>query len=273
MYQARENELLFSKRDWFSVEENQKHTMISNINEIDGNRLLNVSVDDLCDYYEQKYRIDVPVLDEDKIVADQRETQIDVSRRWDRDIRDRSRPFYISGTAVDITIPFTGDADAFWIRPSTYSMNPPRAKIRGQTLNLTIEGEKLDPKAVRAEIDGAISDIKVHLDRLRSSADSLNGQLRKIACDNINRRRQKLLNDQQLVAGLGFPLRERADAPKTYTAPEVRRRITPVMPSASTAPYQPEPVLSDTDYRAYPVRNVQYGAGDGAQSVGVRDDG
>ena len=57
MYQARENELLFSKRDWFSVEENQKLTMISNINEIDGNKLLNISVDDLCDYYEQKYGV------------------------------------------------------------------------------------------------------------------------------------------------------------------------------------------------------------------------
>ena len=43
-------------------------------------------------------------------------------------------------------------------------------------------------------------------------------------------------------------MKERQDAPLTYVAPEVRRNITPSLPPASTAPYQPELALSIADY-------------------------
>ena len=72
--------------------------------------------------------------------------------------------------------------------------------------------------------------------------------IQQVAREQINFRRQKLLSDQSLVANLGFPLRERNDAPRTFAAPNVRRRITPTMPAASTAPYVPEPTLSNDDY-------------------------
>jgi len=239
---------LFSKADWFSIEEHQKKIMFAAIDEMGGNRLLNTSVDDLCNFFEQEYRIDVPVLHEDNIVADQSETQIDVSQNHDRFILDRSESFCITGTAVEITIPFTGDFEVFNIRPTTYSVNPPRALLINDALVLKIEGTDLEPENVRNRINCAIADIKTHLERLRSSADGFNGQLRKIARGHIEHRRQKLLADQNLVASLGFPLKERADAPRTYTAPEVRRRITPVMPPASTDPYRAEPALSMDDY-------------------------
>ena len=69
---------LFSSFDWHSVQEHQKKTIIEEISHLESNRLLNSSIMDLCDYFEKKYRIDVPFLD-DQIVADQRETKIDVS--------------------------------------------------------------------------------------------------------------------------------------------------------------------------------------------------
>jgi hypothetical protein len=52
---------------------------------------------------------DVPQIYSDDLVVDQRETQIDVSRDPDRWISDRSRPYYITGTSVDVEIPFTGN--------------------------------------------------------------------------------------------------------------------------------------------------------------------
>ena len=61
----------------------------------------------------------MPVLDENQIVADPQETEIDVSQDQMRSIRDRSRPFYITGTLVEVTIPFSGDRGAFTIQPTT----------------------------------------------------------------------------------------------------------------------------------------------------------
>ncbi len=76
------DDYLFCGTDWFLVEEGQKRALQSEIDAIDGNRLLNTSVDDLCDFFEEKYRIDVPELHEDQIVVDQQETQVDVSRSF-----------------------------------------------------------------------------------------------------------------------------------------------------------------------------------------------
>ena len=92
---------LFSTTDWFSVEEDQKRSIASEIDGLEGNRLLNTSVGDLYDYLEKKYRIDVPVLEEDRIVADQKETQLDVSRDPNRFIRDRTCPSYVTGTMIE----------------------------------------------------------------------------------------------------------------------------------------------------------------------------
>jgi hypothetical protein len=109
----RERNYLFSKYDWFSVQENQKKQLTAEISQMDGNRLLNTSPDDLCDYFEEKYRVNVPILRESEITADQKETQIDVSGERLRAIRDRSRPFHIPGTEIEITVPFDGDTEVF----------------------------------------------------------------------------------------------------------------------------------------------------------------
>ena len=242
------DDYLFCGTDWFSVEESQRRTLQSEIDDIDGNRLLNTSVDDLCAYFEDKFRIDIPELHEDQIVADQQETQIDVSQDPMRFIRDRSRPFHVAGTLIEVTVPFSGESEAFAIQPTTYTTAPPRGEIRDSALVIKVQGADLDSQQVRAEIDRTIGAIKQYLDWLRGSARGFNEQVRRLANERIIWRRKKLLADQNLVANLGFPLKERAGAPQTFTAPNVRRRIAPTMPRASTAPYKPEPVLSTDDY-------------------------
>ena len=242
------SDYLFCGTDWFSVEKSQERALQSEIDAIDGDRLLNTSVDDLCDFFEEKFRIDIPELHEDQIVADQEETQIDVSQDPMRYIRDTSRPFYVAGTLIEVTVPFSGESEAFAIRPTTYTLAPPRGEIRGNALVIKVQGTDLEPQRVRDEIDRTIGEVKTYLDRLRGNASGLNEQIRRLANERINWRRQKLLADQNLVADLGFPLKERASASRTFTAPNVRRRITPTMPSASTAPYKPEPILRADDY-------------------------
>ena len=239
---------LFCGTDWFSVEKNQKRALQSEIDSIDGNRLLNTSVDDLCDYFEEKFRVDIPELYEDQIVADQQEIQIDVSQDPMRFIRDTSRPFYVPGTLIEVTIPFSGESVAFTIQPTTHTLSPPRGEIRGNTLVVKVQGTDLEPQRVKGEIDRAVGKIKEYLAWLRGNAYGLNEQIRRLAGERINSRRQKLLADQNLLTGLGYPIKERADTRQTYTAPNVRRRIMPAMPPASTAPYKPEPVLSADDY-------------------------
>jgi len=234
-------DLLFRKYDWFSIAENQRTRMREEIASFDSNRLLNSSPEDLADYFEGKYEVDVPLLLEEEIVADQSTAQIDVSQDRMRGIRDRSRPFYIEGTEVRVDIPYTGDATLFDVQPTSFSLQGTHASISGNVLSISVSGANLDQQRVKSEIDLSIGHIQSTLDTLRNDASQLNNTLRNLAKQQIDQRRNKLLEDQNLVSGLGFKLKERPDAPKTYVAPSVRRKIKPALPKASSAPYKPEP--------------------------------
>ena len=239
---------LFNDVDWHSVQQNQKDRMNGEIAGMDGNRLLNTAVGDLADYFTEKYRVDPPILDEEGIHVDQREVQMDVSRDQNRFISDRSRPFTVAATAVDVTIPFSGDAELFKVQPTSYTSMPPRGRVNGDHLMVSFHGTNFEPERLRQSIDRQIQSIGSYLETLRGNAEGLNNELPRLANEQIEYRRKKLLGDQSLVASLGFPMKTRADAPGTYSAPEVRRRIQPKMPAASTVPYKPEPVLTGEDY-------------------------
>jgi len=244
----RDREYLFSNARWHDVEAHQLQEMRKAIETMDGNRLLNTSVDDLASYFEQKFEIEVPALLTDEIVVDQRETKIDVSRDQNRMIFDRSRPFHITGTEIEVEIPFTGEAEAFKVQPTTYTMNPPRAEVRGNVLVLRIVGTNLNADGVRAEVDRTVNDIESYLSTLRGNATGLKNQLPSQARSAIESRRQKLLADRSLVGGLGFKMKERPGTQQTFAAREVRKKIAPTLPPASSAPYKPEPTLSNADY-------------------------
>lgn len=244
---ARED-YLFTGPDWHSVDRHQRQQMVAGIEKVDPDRLLNTSVDDLALYFSEKYKIDVPILDEENLVVDQREKQIDASRDQNRYITDRSRPFYITGSEIDVEIPFTGEAEAFKIQPNPFTLSPPRASVRGNLLTFTIVGTNLEATQVRGEIERTVREVQLYLANLRANVAGLNGQLQGEARNAIEARRDKLLANRNTVASLGFKMKERQNAPKTYVPSEVRKKISPVMPSASSAPYKPEPALGQSDY-------------------------
>lgn len=240
---------LFLTYDWFSFKNSRINDVENEIVTWNENRLLNTSVEDLCKDLVEKCRIDVPVLDRGGIVVDQRETEVDVSRDPNRFIPDPSQPFYILGTEIEITVPFTGDSVAFMIRPTVYSLSPPRGNVRDGILTFFITGVDLEADKVRSEINQKVDHIDSYLNNLRTSAEALNSELDSTAHQRINQRREKLLADQKLVSSLGFKLKQRNDSPKTYRAPEVRRKIKSALRPASSMPSELEPTLDEADYK------------------------
>lgn len=220
----KDREYLFSNARWHDVEAHQLQEMREAIESMEGNRLLNTSVDDLAGHFEQKFRIEIPTLRTEEIVVDQRETKIDVSRDHNRMIFDRSKPFHITGTEIEVEIPFTGEAEAFKVQPTTYTSSPPRAQVRGGVLLMHIVGTNLNADGVRAEIDRTVTEIESHLSTLHGNAAGLNGQLPSQARTAIESRRQKLLADRNLLGGLQDEgaLRDSADVCSARSAEEDR---------------------------------------------------
>ena len=242
------NDILFAQHNWSSVKDTQIRMMRREVDEFEANRLLNTPVDDLREYFVQKYRIDVPVLQEDSIVVDQHETKVDVRHDPRRFILDRSRPALVSGTAIEVDIPFDGDEAMFRIRPTHYNTNPPCARILNGKLRVCVVGADLKSDGVKSTIRATIVAINEYLEWQRQDATGFNSALQRLVTEHLSARRRKLLQDRDLVASLGFPLRPRADANQTFAVPEVRRRVTPTMPKSSAGVFKPEPALSDEQF-------------------------
>ena len=241
---------IFNSSDGSPLKRDRREKLAEKVNGWNENQLLNTSVDDLCMYFVDKYRIDIPDLNRDGIVVDQHETRIYASKDRSRAIRDRSQPSYVLGTTIEITVPFTGDSQAFTVRPRTFSLDSllPCVTVGVQTLTILITDINLESGEVRRRIKHILDSIDRALNTLREHAKTLNRQLESMARLRIEQRRKKLLANHEPRCFSWFPLKQRNDSPKTYRAPEVRRKITAVPPPASSIPYEPEPTLGDTDY-------------------------
>lgn len=240
-YGAREPELLFHKHDMFRVMEAHQAGVVQLVRNMDGDRLLNTPTDDLVQYAVEKFAFDLPQLLTDQAAVDQREE--------DLEIHDYGRVVRVKGTVVELTIPFTGDKDFFFIRPTTFNYNPPRAIVSDQALVILVQGRSLSKDEVQRELQRTITDIQQYLDWQKTSAAEIARTIPETARNEIEARKAKLLKDRDLVAGLGFAMKERPGASRTFVAPEVRRKVEPKLPPASTAPYKPEPTLDDTQYQ------------------------
>lgn len=242
--------LLFAEHDLRSVIQAHQQKMFAEIDGIEGNRLLNSGVEDLCDYFEQKYTIEAPQLREGEITVDQSDTQVDISRDPERNFiyRHVGGSHHVKGTAVSCYIPFDGDADLFKCRPSTFSLSGTYAIIRHNELILTYTQIEHNETAIKASYERDIANIRQTLATIANDVAGFNTSLRSNARGWIERRRQKLLKDQNLAASLGFPLRRRPDAPATYSAPSVKRKPPVARPPSSNATYEPEPTLDPQEY-------------------------
>ena len=240
---------MFCNTDWVSVEQSQRANLIQEINTYPSEKLLNTATDDLASYFEEKFRLAVPALQKDQITVDQKEIELDVSQDRERAFLDRSRPFYVKGTCVEVEVPFLGEESFFRVKPTTYSMNPPRATIRQDKLIIKKQGTDLDSQKLKEDLDNELSSIETYLENLRQSAEQFNNSILTMARVQIESRKKKLLQDKNLVANLGFPLKQRLGTEHTYTAPEIKRKITPIPPKASSEPYQPEPILDEKEYQ------------------------
>lgn len=240
--------LLFSEYDLLSVLEHQKQELFKKIDRIEGNQLLNTSLEDLLDYFERQYKLEPPRLKEDEITVDQREVDVDVSKDPSREIFDRSKPFYVKGTEVQFFIPYDGDQELFKCRPGLFPLNPPRGSVDNQQIIISFKVLEHKADEIRAAFERTLTQIKQYLERMEKHVSLYNASLRDRARARLEALREKLLKDQGLVASLGFPLRKRWDAPQTYVVPTVRRKVIPRMPEASIAPFVPEPTLDMAEY-------------------------
>jgi hypothetical protein len=224
----------------------QQSEALRAVEEWDPDELLATAEADVIGYLVDKYSVDGPVLDRDRI------EQLPVSE----DVRAVAAEFpgyygetlHRRMTKVVVVVPFTGEKDVFKFSPNQ-SWGHARAQVRDGELRLSWTGDPqfgLDAAAIRRHFDGELDSIDRTLSAAHTDIERYNVTLRTRVTSAVADRRSKLLADRQVEASLGFPVRQRPDASK-FSVPVTRRKVEPRRPTA-TGPFRAEPVLPEAQY-------------------------
>ena len=240
--------MLFRRFELRAALEERDNKLTGSVESVSASEILSRAPDHMAEELCDAFRVEPPVLRESDIQASQEEAQVDVSHDPQRFILDRSSPFYLSGTRVSFHVPFDGDPELFGAQPSSFTFSPPNADVRDGELVFTYERLDHDAQAAKAEIERELAEVRKYLSWIQNDVAPFNESLRAKAKQRIERRREKLLKDQGMVSQLGYPLRRREEAPRTYTVPAARRRSRVARPARGDKPFVPEPALELAEY-------------------------
>jgi hypothetical protein len=238
-------ERLFTSGDMLRTLGAQQESARQAVYDWNADQLLATAEADLIEYVVGKYSISCPVLHRDQIEQLPVSEEVGSARDAFSGLTYQRRV-----TKILIAVPFDGEEDVFRLRPSQFGLSTPAAQVLKGELRLTWtsdQGANADHEAVRRYFDGQLDRIEQLLGWARADVDRHNRDLRVQVSSAVAERKAKLLADRQLEAGIGFPVRKRADAPQ-YAVPVKRRKIeTPRRPTAN-GPFEPEPVLPNEQY-------------------------
>lgn len=245
-------EVLFSGNSVFDIAREYPRHAVERAGRFTESELLNNSTDHLIGVILDEYALDVPVLLDDEVWIDEKE--VESIRRPNRyseysftSFEDRAQK--VKEHFVVFHLPFRGDRDIFRFEPSRRILSGLQADIGANELVLNFRTAGRDQQRIRADIDGAIAEIRQHLDQIRLDFQNVPSQIDQTVRHWIEQRKVALLQQKGTVAALGFPMKKRPDAPTTYRAPEMKRKIAQAAAMPASAPFKPEPTMDEADYR------------------------
>ena len=240
---------LFSGPPAHAVEEHVQTTAMSQLKAHNEEVILRRPTEDLVTELLAKHSLRFPELRETDTWVEESEVVTEVPVRgydFENDRHGGTRTF--TSHIVSFHVPFDGDGSLFNVQPSRRSLPGPAAELNGQELIIQIATDQKSDAQVRHEFGSLIESIKQHLSTLANDLRHTTSQIEAPARIYVEERKAQLLKHKNLVAYLGFPMKRRADVPRTYAAPDVRRKLTPVKPQIVAA-FKPEPALAEAEYQ------------------------
>ena len=243
------SDLLFHGKDLSALVHGYEDAIKKEVEKWERNRILASSESDLVTYLVEKYTLDAPRLLRDQVhIASEGETKIDIRGRFEYDVRNRNSPCFIPGSYVTVAIPFEGDGDLFGFQASAFNFNPPRGRVSGSNVLISFQDVKLDAQQTRDEINAVIGRIEEQLSRLKNDCNGWNARVEGVAEQCIRIRKNRLLEQADVVSALGLPMKRRPDSAVTNAVPVVRKKRPVELPPSPKEAFRPEPALPDTEY-------------------------
>jgi hypothetical protein len=226
----------------------------STIINLDRDYILKVSESDLITNLKEQYFIPPIVLKKEEKWIEHSE-DIDILRAdypHEFLLKD-GLPRYSKGTEILVSIPFEGDAQLLQYHGTSYSMNPPEARVIDDRILISVQFFPLASREekvlenVTKQIESTISTIEKNIGWINKDVSSFNDGLSQFIQEKVQKRKEKILRDERIVAALNIPLK-RTEAGKTFEIPNLKQKISLKMPETGKEKFEPEPTISNETY-------------------------
>jgi hypothetical protein len=153
----------------------------------------------------------------------------------------------IPGYRIAIHVPFLGEADVFKLRPSSFTFNPPRGRVQGGDVVLTIEYARAEQPDIDVLVNDRTRTISEWLGFARADVTSFNDGLKQQARQAIDERQRRIEQRDAHLARSTIPIRRLGEPGKTYIPEVLVRRPAPSLPKKQVRDKPPalEPVLEE----------------------------
>jgi hypothetical protein len=238
---------LFHEGELRAVLEAQKQELKSEVESQSENYLLNVNEPQLIAHFVAKYRIEPVVLHEDKIYADDTEELIPAERFDNFRFHVRAGHSY-KKQVVRYHVPYSGIKDLLRCAPSSRLMWTEDVRVeQGEILFEVINWDD-DVETIKRRWNEFLTPLKTQVANSAKEVSAFNSTLEKEIAAVIQKRKAELLKKRNLLASLGIPLKKAGDVPATFAVPPLKKKVIIQKPTASSAPFAPEPTLDDATY-------------------------
>jgi len=220
---------LFGKQLFSDYESEIKSAIRSEINRQPEDYLLNVDENEYVEYLFGIFSRPTPIIIEDKIRVN------------------KERGFHDGRNYCVIELPFEGNQNLFECKPSISRVDYYTISIQEGMMKIRLPFSD-NPDNMKRETDAKLGTLKHNLQNLDNDLKRFNSGLRDFIKDIFNARKQKFMKENNLLLSVGFPLKEREDAPRTYVVPEIKRKISIERPKVAPKANSSDPIISEKDY-------------------------
>lgn len=238
----------FSEHDGYSMIQQQKNSISTEINSQKDDYILNVNKAEYIQHLISDFWIAPIEIHRDQLTVSTQEEQIPSEMHPNSYFMDRGGSY--SRDVIKYHLPFSGDKRLLKVRASTYSMSAPLITIEDNCICFKIINFNLEPERINQESENTINSLINQNGYLTNDLNQFNSSIESIATQAFDSRKQQLLKKNDLISALGVPIRKSANTSNTFSIPAKRTQAiaTKPKPTVTEKGYTPEPTLDETIY-------------------------
>lgn len=254
--------IFFEKKDVNSYIGDKRSKMAQEILAFKDADIVRCDFDEWAEYFDSKYYIEPITLFNDHIEKNITESKVKRYNHWRSMSNNVSEFRMVDGYSITFTIPFAGDEELLYLKPSTYimtrlevvSMQRPTKDLCGSfTIEFTFTAQELKEQSdknqfVMKKFEHEYQSYKKMIQYLNEDIKNYNNMIKKNATLQLEARKKKAADFVAISQSLNIPMKLNTSSPNLTPIP-LQKVIRKPTTKPTEKPLPIEYCISDEDYK------------------------